>query len=815
MTTRLASLAVAAFAVLLSAGAPSTPPGNSARTEVVVLLESPPLARAPAARAAVEAEQRTFRRELAAQLPEARVGWRYRLVANGFSLSVPSHQLPRLRGLPGVRDVLPASSYEPQLASSPQQIGAPALWGSALDTAGQGVKIGIIDSGVDPEHRFFDPTGYAMPPGFPKGQQRFTTAKVIVARVFAPKSATAPSARVAFSDDDSSHGTHVAGIAAGNADTSTGQGRVSGVAPRAFLGNYKVFVTTGSGLSPNANSPAIVAAIEAAVADGMDVINFSGGEPEIEPSRDIVALALDAAAAAGVVPVVAAGNDYNDLGAGSVSSPANSSRAISVGAVEISGNPVTRTHAEFSSVGPTTISLRLKPDVAAPGVDVLSSVPGNGWSAFSGTSMAAPHVAGAAALLRQRHPEWTVEQLKSALAQSGVDAVDERDRAAGPRVQGGGVVALPRADLPLLFAAPTAISLGLLSRGGDATTTVSLEDAGGGSGTWQVGRVVRNAPAGVKLVLPATVDVPGALAVAVTVTRSSKPGDLDAYVELRRGTDVRRVPVWGRVTVGALARHQLAGLGKPGIYRSTTLRQPAFVFRYRYPENPSGVGVTTTLRGPERVFRAATCEARRELRRRRHPTRKDEPGGAESRRRARREPADRVRGASRQPQPVHGRVPRRRPRGRRAVARARRVRGRLRQRRAGGCGFLHVPVLGERRDPARVAGACAHPCPRRSARRQRHRCRIGRLCGLDPRVDRRLACQGRSSARRHHVPDPKPRRRDASPAPTRLRLPGGEEHRERRAHPSEHAHDHRHVPAFARQARQSPVATTRPRSGRL
>ena len=603
MTTRLAFLAVTAFAVLLSAGSPSTPPGSSARAEVVVLLESPPLARAPAARTAVEAEQRTFRRELAAQLPEARVGWRYRLVANGFSLSVPSHQLPRLRGLPGVRDVLPAASYEPQLASSPQQIGAPAIWGSALDTAGQGVRIGIIDSGVDSEHRFFDPTGYTMPPGFPKGQQRFTTAKVIVARVFAPKSATAPSARLAFSDDDSSHGTHVAGIAAGNADTSTGQGRVSGVAPRAFLGNYKVFVTTGSGLSPNANSPAIVAAIEAAVADGMDVINFSGGEPEIEPSRDIVALALDAAAAAGVVPVVAAGNDYNDLGAGSVSSPANSSRAISVGAVEIGGNPVTRTHAEFSSVGPTTISLRLKPDVAAPGVDVLSSVPGDGWSAFSGTSMAAPHVAGAAALLRQRHPGWTVDQLKSALTQSGVDAVDERDRAAGPRVQGGGVVALPRADLPLLFAAPTAISLGLLSRGGDATTTVSLEDAGGGSGTWQVGRVVRSAPAGAKLVLPATVEVPGSLAVAVTVTRRSKPGDLDAYVELRRGTDVRRVPVWGRVTVGALARHRLAGLGKPGIYRSTTLRKPALVFRYRYPENPSGIGVTTTLRGPESVFR--------------------------------------------------------------------------------------------------------------------------------------------------------------------------------------------------------------------
>jgi len=357
--TRAASVLVASLAAVLVTGASSTPPQSSGqRSEVVVLLHSPPLARAPGSGATIAVEQRSFRRELAARVPDAEIGWRYRLVANGFSLTVPEAELSRLRALPGVREVLPEGSYAPQGESSPLQIGAPALWGPTLDTAGQGVKIGIIDSGIDPEHPYFNPAGYTMPPGFPKGQQRFTTAKVIVARAFAPKSAAAPSARLAFSEDDSSHGTHVAGIAAGNADTPAAGRRISGVAPRAYIGNYKVFVETDSGLSPNANSPAIVAAIEAAVADGMDVINFSGGEPEIEPSRDIVALALDAAAAAGIVPVVAAGNDYNDLGAGSVSSPSNSVRAISVGAVEIGGNPTTRTHADFSSVGPTTISLR-------------------------------------------------------------------------------------------------------------------------------------------------------------------------------------------------------------------------------------------------------------------------------------------------------------------------------------------------------------------------------------------------------------------------------------------------------------------------
>jgi subtilisin family serine protease len=599
--TRYASFAVLAVAVLLAAGGPTTPATAGGRAEVVVLLDSPPLARAPGAGAAIAGEQSAFRRELARTLPDAEIGWRYRLVANGFSISLPSAEVARLQALPGVRDVLRAGSYEPQLTSSPQQIGAPALWGQALDTAGQGMKIGIIDSGVDPAHPFFDPSGYSMPAGFPRGQRRFTTAKVIVARVFAPRSAPAASARVAYSDDDSSHGTHVAGIAAGNPETNAGGRRVSGVAPRAYLGNYKVFVQTRSGLSPNANSPAIVAAIEAAVADGMNVINFSGGEPEIEPSRDIVARALDAAAAAGVVPVVAAGNDYNDLGAGSVSSPANSERAIAVGAVDIDGS--SRAHAEFSSVGPTTISLRLKPDVAAPGVDVLSSISGGGWAEFSGTSMAAPHVAGAAALLRQRHPTWTVEQLKSALVQSGADSAQSQNRIAGPRFQGGGVVALARADRPLLFAQPTALSFALLSRGHIATTAVELADAGGGAGAWEVARILRSTPAGVRLVTPATVNVPGRLDVGVTVARGARAGDLDAYVELRRGGEVRRIPVWGRVTAAALTRHRVGTLARPGVYRSTTAGRPAVVSRYRYPEAPTGISVTTTLRGPERVFR--------------------------------------------------------------------------------------------------------------------------------------------------------------------------------------------------------------------
>ena len=88
---------------------------------------------------------------------------------NGFSVTLPGAQVDALRKVPGVRDVYESASYAPQLDRSPGQIGAPTLWGPTLSTAGQGMKIGIIDSGVDSSHPFFDPSGYTMPPGFPKG----------------------------------------------------------------------------------------------------------------------------------------------------------------------------------------------------------------------------------------------------------------------------------------------------------------------------------------------------------------------------------------------------------------------------------------------------------------------------------------------------------------------------------------------------------------------------------------------------------------------------------------------------------------------
>src|SRR5581483_10381389 len=119
------------------------------------------------------------------------------------------------------------------------------------------------------------------------------------------------------------HATHVAGIAAGDYTPGAlpNRGPLSGVAPRAYLGNYKVLTVPTENFGLNGNAPEIAAGVEAAVRDGMDVINLSLGEPEIEPSRDLVVAAINAAADAGVVPTIAAGNEFADWGKGSISSP--------------------------------------------------------------------------------------------------------------------------------------------------------------------------------------------------------------------------------------------------------------------------------------------------------------------------------------------------------------------------------------------------------------------------------------------------------------------------------------------------------------
>ena len=199
------------------------------------------------------------------------------------------------------------------------------------------MKIGVVDDGVDERHVFFTPTGMSYPAGFPKGGRRWTTPKVIVARAY-PGPGSGRRGRLPIDRKASFHGTHVAGIAAGRSGTYSPGGldhppvaNLSGVAPNAWIGNYRVFnVPTRGGYT--ANTPEIVAAFEAAVRDGMDVINFSGGAAETEPVNDAMIEAVSNVAAAGVVPVIAAGNERDEFGLGSIDSPGSAPDAITVAA---------------------------------------------------------------------------------------------------------------------------------------------------------------------------------------------------------------------------------------------------------------------------------------------------------------------------------------------------------------------------------------------------------------------------------------------------------------------------------------------------
>jgi len=606
---------------LLAAAAPGQASARGREVEVVVSLKEPGLAGAAlsdralasvtysrsrlnlASPSAVSYQQLIRRRQavvvrdIVRTIPGARIRWRFTVTFNGLAVVVPAGELRRLSRVPGIARVWYGGRYHTSLDRSVPLIGAPALWGTPPVTAGHGQKIAVIDEGVDQTHPFFNPAGLTMPVGFPKGNRAFTSAKVIAARAFPPPSPRWRNAALPFDPIYSEHGTHVAGIAAGDRGTrATGFARaplLSGVAPGAYIGNYKALTIPTPDFGLDGNAPEITAAIEAAVRDGMDVLNLSIGEPEIAPARDIVVRALNGAAAAGVVPVVAAGNDFEEFGRGSVGSPGSTPSAITVAASTTNRGTTPDLIASFSSAGPTPISGQLKPDVTAPGEAIVSSVPAREgtWTAFSGTSMATPHVAGAAALLRERHPAWTVAQIKSALEQTGA-----RVRTAGnevpPTREGGGRIDLVKADNPLVFAAPSGVSFGMLRPASTKEVTVALADAGGGGGAWSVQVIPAEAP----VTAPTTITVPGSLALRAAIGASAGDGEASGFVVLTRGTDVRRIPWWvgiSRPSLGAAVRT----LVRTGTYRGNTARGRANVAEYGYPRP-----TIRALSGPEQLF---------------------------------------------------------------------------------------------------------------------------------------------------------------------------------------------------------------------
>jgi subtilisin family serine protease len=633
---------LAVLALLATGGAAAPQPGPQSLVEVVVTLPQPPLARAvlaggmlasarrphaldvrvPAAVSylrTLAAAQRALQARIGQTLPDARVRWHYSVALDGISVVLPRSELGALSRIPGAT-VWPSVTYHALAGSVPRTsrvvadptalIGASALWGSDLATAGQGMKIAILDDGIDQTHPYFDPTGFAYPPGFPKGNSAYTTPKVIVARAFPSPSTTWKYANRPFDPDYSDHATHVAGIAAGDYGTAAnapdGRTRVSGVAPRAYLGNYKVLTVPTKDWGLDGNAPEIAKGIDQAVADGMNVINLSLGESEVEPSRDVVVQALTNAAAAGVVPVVAAGNEGDSSGHGSISSPANTPAAIAVAASSSgAGGSAADEIAPFSSIGPTPISLQLKPDVTAPGEAILSSIPHASWDVWDGTSMATPHVAGAAALLLQRHPTWTVAQVKSALEETGEPVHLPRTQTeVAPSREGGGRIDLVAADQPLVFTDPANLSWGLVRPGFVGTKPVLVSDAGGGIAPWSVSVDVLSAPSGVTVSSTAATVIAGStLGVTAAVARTAQAGDATGWVVLARDGVERRIPFWFHVEVPQLRFDPHVVLKRPGLYRGDTAGKASRVSSYRYPDRGIAAGVPTDLSGPEQVFR--------------------------------------------------------------------------------------------------------------------------------------------------------------------------------------------------------------------
>ncbi len=272
------------------------------------------------------------------------------------------------------------------LDQTTRQVGAPEAWKAGLD--GSGVTVAVVDTGIDANH---------------------------------PDVAGKITASANFSDepdvvDRHGHGTHVAATVAGTGQGSGG--RYKGVAPGAKLAIAKVFNAAGE-----ADTSQVLAGIEWAARSGAEVVNLSLGGDVTDGTDEMSALVDRLSAETGVLFVVAAGN--NGPAGRSVASPGAAASALTVGAVDRQNKL-----APFSSTGPRIGDAHTKPEITAPGVGVVAARAAgtamgapvdDRYTAASGTSMATPHVAGAAALLTQQHPDWDAQTVKNALVTSAAD----------------------------------------------------------------------------------------------------------------------------------------------------------------------------------------------------------------------------------------------------------------------------------------------------------------------------------------------------------------------------------------------------------
>ncbi|MEW2176602.1 S8 family serine peptidase [Streptomyces sp. NPDC005406] len=339
---------------------------------------------------------------------------------------------PRSRSASALKKLWLDGRVETTLDRSTAQVHAPEAWAAGYD--GKDTKVAVLDTGVDAGH------------------------PDLVDRVAASENFTDSD----DTDDRVGHGTHTASTVGGSGAAS--DGRKKGVAPGTSLLVGKVLNDQGYGLDSW-----IIAGMQWAVDQKADVVSMSLGNPTIGDCGDPMAQATEQLARnTHTLFVIAAGNAGSS--SETVSSPGCVPGVLTVGAVDRDD-----TTASFSSRGPVAVTHTLKPELSAPGVDISAANAGGrgvyAYQSMSGTSMATPHVAGAAAVVRQAHPDWTAQQIKAAL----VSSARTGGKVAGADQTGGGVLDVFGAVNQKILAAP-AVQAGSYNWPQDASdrTTVNV-----------------------------------------------------------------------------------------------------------------------------------------------------------------------------------------------------------------------------------------------------------------------------------------------------------------------------------------------------
>lgn len=491
-------------------------------------------------------------KSLLKKYPDVELRYIFKHALNGFSVEGSIASLSEIAESNKVELVSPVKTYKTQMEENIDIIGGDTVRG-LFDSfhqrlTGKGIKVGVIDTGIDYNH--------------PDLKRSYKGGRDLVDGDDDPMESESMNRAITL------HGTHVAGIIAGN-------GRINGVAPDADVIAYRALGPGGSGTTEQ-----VIAAIEEAIKDKVDVLNLSLGNSINGPDLPI-SLALNKAVEKGIVAVTSSGNSGPNLW--TVGSPGTAAKAISVGAstpplkipylliegleenirleplqgsvdwkldrsypivfgglgeakdlkdvagkialiergeitftekaknalkagakaviiynnmngsfignleeeVDIPVAAITKKEgskvkklsaelslyartniieekdllADFSSRGPVTSTWEIKPDVVAPGVAIKSTVPG-GYLALQGTSMAAPHVAGASALIKQAHPEWTPEQIKAALMNTAEPIVNLTDRPYRTYEQGAGRIQIEKAIKTESLVLPASLQFG-------------------------------------------------------------------------------------------------------------------------------------------------------------------------------------------------------------------------------------------------------------------------------------------------------------------------------------------------------------------